>query len=94
VPGTPEIGDLLGYGISAVQVTSRGWYDLVIGAPGETTGKPGSGLMLLIPGSASGLTGTGSEEWTAGSAGVNGAECTGCSFGAATGGSSSTSLND
>jgi hypothetical protein len=94
VPGTPEIDDLFGYSLTEVQVTSRGWFDLVVGVPGETTGGPKlAGMMLLIPGSTGGLTGTGSEEWTVGTDGVNGSECLDCWFGYASAGPSSTALD-
>ncbi len=84
VPGTLNVQDEFGESLAPVQVTSTGRYDLAVGVPYETVGSgPASGGMIeLIPGSVTGLTGTGAEEWSGDTPGVKGGGgCANCYFG-------------
>ena len=44
-----------------------------------------TGVAEFIPGSTSGLTATGSQLWSADTAGINGTSCQACGFGFAVG---------
>jgi hypothetical protein len=61
IGGTVEAGDWFGFSMYAANVTG-GHTDLVVGVPGESTGADQfDGALNTIPGSASGLTSTGSQ---------------------------------
>ncbi|MFB9852025.1 FG-GAP-like repeat-containing protein [Micromonospora andamanensis] len=62
VPGSPEAGDQFGATLAVGDVTGDGRADVLVGAPGEAIGtKTEAGTVALLKGSASGLTGTGSQ---------------------------------
>jgi hypothetical protein len=74
VPGVTEDQDLFGSSIAAGDVTGDGRADLLVGAPGETVGSVSeAGMVVLLKGSASGLTGTGSQGFDQNDAAVPGA---------------------
>ncbi|WP_158221016.1 FG-GAP-like repeat-containing protein [Kineosporia sp. R_H_3] len=77
VPGTAEDGDAFGYAVAAGDVTGDSIDDLVVGAPGEN----GSGLVSLLPGSATGVGATAGTGWSQSTPGVPGASETDDSFG-------------
>ncbi|WP_031509026.1 VCBS repeat-containing protein [Streptomyces megasporus] len=68
VPGAAESGDLFGGSLLATDTTRDGRADLTIGSPGENDGV---GAVTVLPGSASGVTTTGSVGFAAGSAGLS-----------------------
>lgn len=73
VPGTGEIGDAWGADIASGDVTGDGVDDLLVGAPGEAVGsRKSAGMISLLRGSATGLTGTGSQSISQDSTGVPG----------------------
>ncbi|MFD1083375.1 FG-GAP-like repeat-containing protein [Micromonospora andamanensis] len=62
VPGTPEQEDNFGGALAVGDVTGDGRADVLVGAPGEAIGtKAAAGTIVLLKGSASGLTGTGAQ---------------------------------
>ncbi|WP_329336709.1 FG-GAP-like repeat-containing protein [Streptomyces sp. NBC_00663] len=74
VSGTAEANDLFGDSVSAGDVNGDGYKDLAVGAYGETIdGKEYAGVVHVLYGRASGLTGTGSQVFTRNSAGIPGA---------------------
>jgi hypothetical protein len=77
LPGGSEALDGFGFAVAAGDVTGDGRADLAVGAPGEnpvgTQPFIGQGEVDLLLGSATGLTGTGSQRWTQASRGVVGA---------------------
>ena len=75
VGGIAETGDSFGAAVAAGDVTGDARADLAIGTPGENggTGEPrGQGVVIFLRGSASGLTGAGSQFWSQDSPGVAG----------------------
>ena len=56
-----EAGDEFGRSLAVGNFNSDGFNDLAIGAPGENRG---AGTVHVLYGSASGLTATGSQQWT------------------------------
>jgi FG-GAP repeat/FG-GAP-like repeat len=82
IGGTPNDDDEFGLTLTTVIISAFPEQNLVVGSPGETDGSIDSaGMISLISGSATGLTGTGSQTWREGTSGVKGAECDGCAFG-------------
>lgn len=71
VPGAAEPDDEFGTALAAGDVTGDGRADLVVGVPGEQSGEA-HGSVVLLKGSADGLTGSGSQRWTTRSPGVAG----------------------
>jgi hypothetical protein len=69
VPGVAENDDQFGFAVAAGDATGDGRADLAIGAIGENGAR---GAVSFLPGSASGLTGTGSQIWSQNSTGVEG----------------------
>ncbi|OIJ69260.1 FG-GAP-like repeat-containing protein [Streptomyces mangrovisoli] len=67
VPGTAEIGDRFGASVVLRDYDADGHADLVTGAPGENSS---SGGAWFLPGTATGLTGTGSRSLTPRSLGL------------------------
>ncbi|HET9382868.1 MAG TPA: FG-GAP and VCBS repeat-containing protein [Streptomyces sp.] len=74
VPGANESGDGFGGTVSAGDVDGDGYADAAVGVPGEAVGTlEYAGAVLLLRGSASGLTGTGAQSFTQNTTGVPGA---------------------
>jgi hypothetical protein len=62
VPGVVEGDDEFGFAVGAGDVDSDGFTDLAVGAPGEDYGSAErGGAVNLLPGSAAGLSGSGSQ---------------------------------
>ncbi|WP_233196975.1 FG-GAP-like repeat-containing protein [Verrucosispora sp. ts21] len=62
VPGSPESGDRFGATLAAGDVTGDGRADVLVGAHTEAIGKKDeAGMIVLLKGSSSGLTGTGAQ---------------------------------
>jgi hypothetical protein len=61
VPGAAEADDTFGWSVALGDFNGDGCADLAVGAPGENDGR---GAITVLPGSPSGLTGTGSRTWT------------------------------
>jgi hypothetical protein len=73
VPGAGEAGDAFGAQIAAGDINLDGKADLVVGAPTEDVGTVAdAGATFIVLGSATGLTGTGSQAITQDTAGVPG----------------------
>jgi FG-GAP repeat len=73
VPGVVERDDEFGFAVGAGDVDSDGFTDLAVGAPGEDYGAADrGGAVNLLPGSAGGLSGSGSQLFTRESPGVPG----------------------
>jgi hypothetical protein len=77
-----EDGDRLGTALAIGDFNGDGPADLAMGAPGENLDRGfGSGVVHVLPGSAAGLTATGSQLWSQDSPGVAGAPEFGDGFG-------------
>ncbi|MEO3776347.1 hypothetical protein ABGB16_05735 [Micromonospora sp. B11E3] len=62
VPGDPETGDRFGGTLAAGDVTGDGKADVLVGAPGEAIGSTAeAGMVTLLKGSSTGLTGSGAQ---------------------------------
>ncbi|MEU6259541.1 FG-GAP-like repeat-containing protein [Streptomyces sp. NPDC047043] len=73
VPGTAEKGDAFGWALSAGDTNGDGYADIAIGTPEEALGaKKDAGTVVVLRGSASGLTGTGAKSFSQDTAGVPG----------------------
>ncbi|HEY7485657.1 MAG TPA: hypothetical protein VH912_14425 [Streptosporangiaceae bacterium] len=73
VPGGGEAGDAFGASVAAGDINKDGKADLAVGGPTEDIGTAAdAGATWLLYGSASGLTGTGSQMITQNTAGVPG----------------------
>ncbi|MER6349069.1 FG-GAP-like repeat-containing protein [Streptomyces sp. NPDC001595] len=78
VPGGNESGDAFGSWVSVGDFNADGHLDALAGAPGEDLARSGvnyanAGTAVLVPGGASGLTGTGSIAVSQDTAGIPGA---------------------
>lgn len=74
VPGTTALGDRFGNSLSAGDVNHDGRADLAVGVPGRKIGSAAkAGEAIVLYGSASGLTGTGSQAISQNTSGVPGA---------------------
>ncbi|MFL6053325.1 MAG: FG-GAP-like repeat-containing protein [Actinoallomurus sp.] len=74
VPGTAVAGDRFGYSLSAGDVNKDGKYDLAVGVPYRTVSSQShAGEAIVLYGSASGLTGAGSQAVSQSTSGVPGA---------------------
>ncbi|MGW3566579.1 FG-GAP-like repeat-containing protein [Streptomyces sp. NPDC000941] len=83
--GAEEEGDGLGTAISVDDVNGDGYADIALGIPGEDfSGLTDAGSFALVPGSASGFTGTGSQVFHQNTPGVPGVAESGDKFGATT----------
>jgi len=73
-PGAEEEGDGIGSTVSVGDVNGDGFADIALGIPGEDIGDlTDAGSVALVPGSASGVTGTGTQTFHQDTAGVPGA---------------------
>ncbi len=82
VGGTGEAGDAFGASVAAGDVNQDGRADLAVGLPTEdVSGRTDDGSATLVYGSATGLTGTGSEVVSQNTAGVPGSAESGDRFG-------------
>ncbi|MGX1885624.1 FG-GAP and VCBS repeat-containing protein [Streptomyces sp. NPDC055287] len=73
VAGTPETDDRFGGSVSAADVNGDGYKDLAVGVDGEKIGDHAdAGGVHVLKGSASGLTGTGSQWFSRDTTGVPG----------------------
>ena len=73
VPGVAEPGDGLGAEVAVADVNGDVYADVVAGVPGEDfDGITDAGAVLLLKGTAKGLTGAGSEVFSQNSAGLPG----------------------
>jgi hypothetical protein len=79
VPTMPVNSHLFGFAMAAGDFNNDGFTDLAIGGPGG--GSAGGGEVYILPGSAAGLTATGSQTWTQDSPDIIGAAEPGDSFG-------------
>ncbi|MFF5074982.1 FG-GAP repeat protein [Micromonospora olivasterospora] len=62
VPGDPEDDDRFGATLAVGDVTGDGKADVLVGAPGEAIGSTAeAGTVVLLKGSAAGLTGSGAQ---------------------------------
>ncbi|GLY78384.1 FG-GAP repeat protein [Actinoallomurus iriomotensis] len=69
VPGSAETDDAFGTGVSLLDITGDGYADLIAGASGENSLD---GCVSVLKGGTSGVTGTGSATFGAGTVGVSG----------------------
>jgi hypothetical protein len=84
VPGTPETGDDFGSAVAVGDITGDGIDDVAVGAPGEEFGHgDAAGVVDILRGSRTGLTGSGAQAFTQNTAGVPGAAELGDTFGSA-----------
>ncbi|NGN64627.1 hypothetical protein G5C51_12035 [Streptomyces sp. A7024] len=84
VPGAGESGDAFGGAVSVSDVTGDGNLDVVAGVPGEDVGTVAdAGAVVLLKGSATGITTTGAKALDQDSAGVPGVGEAGDRFGGA-----------
>ncbi|GAA3818436.1 FG-GAP and VCBS repeat-containing protein [Streptomyces phyllanthi] len=83
--GVEEEGDGLGTAVSVDDVNGDGYADIALGIPGEDfSDLTDAGSFALVPGSASGVTGTGTQVFHQNTAGVPGAAESGDRFGVTT----------
>ncbi|MEV0494589.1 FG-GAP-like repeat-containing protein [Streptomyces atratus] len=88
VPGAAEAGDKMGTSVAVGDFDLDGFADVLTGLPGEdvtrdSIARTDAGTVLLLKGSATGLTGTGSVSYTQDSAGIPGSTEAGDQFGTA-----------
>ncbi|WP_328375274.1 VCBS repeat-containing protein [Streptomyces sp. NBC_00440] len=85
VPGASEVGDKFGEAVSVGDTNGDGYGDIAVGLPGEALGtKAKAGQVIVLPGSATGPTGTGSKAFNQDTPGVEGAVEANDAFGGAT----------
>ncbi|AZM51964.1 hypothetical protein DMA15_04620 [Streptomyces sp. WAC 01529] len=85
VPGAEEEGDSFGRSVAVGDVTGDGYADVAVGAVGEDVGTvAGAGSVVLLRGSADGLTGAGAQVFHQNTAGVPGVAEKDDLFGSAT----------
>ncbi|MEU9580541.1 FG-GAP-like repeat-containing protein [Streptomyces chilikensis] len=87
VPGSAESGDAMGWSVSAGDQDLDGYADVLVGAPREDITRSGNradaGMVFLLKGSSSGLTGTGALGYSQDTAGISGSTETDDRFGSA-----------
>jgi hypothetical protein len=83
--GAQESGDDVGSAVSVADVTGDGYADIALGISGEDfSGLTNAGSFALVPGTASGVTGTGTQVFHQNTSGVPGVAETNDRFGATT----------
>ncbi|MEI5098328.1 FG-GAP-like repeat-containing protein [Streptomyces sp. PmtG] len=83
IPGAQEFGDGFGAALAVADIDGDGYAEIAVGAPGEGVGSlKEAGSVVVVRGSASGVTGTGSQVFHQNTAGVPGAAEKGDLFGA------------
>jgi FG-GAP repeat len=85
VGSVAEDGDSFGSALAAGDFDNDGFADLAVGVPGESSTIFSIGAVNVLPGSATGLTGTGSQFFTQNTPGVGSTAEEGDSFGFALG---------
>lgn len=84
VPGEPVQADEFGGALAAGDFDGDGYVDLAIGVPGATVGTATlAGAVVVLFGSATGLTSGGSQQWTQDTAGIQDSAEPNDNFGAA-----------
>ncbi|ELS55602.1 hypothetical protein STVIR_3428 [Streptomyces viridochromogenes Tue57] len=84
VPGTPEPQDAFGSAVAVGDITGDGIDDVAVGAPGEEFGHgAAAGVVDILRGSRTGLTGSGAQAFTQNTAGIPGTAEPGGTFGSA-----------
>jgi hypothetical protein len=78
IPGRPESGDAFGFSLAAGSFSGRAVDDLAIGVPFENRDR---GMVHIVRGSSSGLTGVRDQVWSQASAGMPGSAESGDTFG-------------
>ncbi len=73
VPGTPEEGDFFGWSVASANYGRSGRADLAIGVPRERFGGVPGGIVDVLYGRASGLSGVNAQAWSRATPGVMGA---------------------
>jgi hypothetical protein len=69
VPGSSETDDMFGFELDLGDVDKDGYLDLAVGVPGEDVdGHEDAGSVVVLYGTADGITGTGSQSFHQGSA--------------------------
>jgi hypothetical protein len=81
LPGTPELDDEFGFTLATGDFDDDGFDDLAVGVPLEGVTGSDEGVVEVIYGSSSGLTGDGSQLFAAGQGGVLGTPGDGDTFG-------------
>ncbi|MFE7037562.1 FG-GAP and VCBS repeat-containing protein [Streptomyces sp. NPDC057621] len=72
-PGVEEEGDGIGSAVSVADVNGDGFGDIALGIPGEDIGDiTDAGSVALVPGSATGVTGAGTQVFHQDTAGIPG----------------------
>ncbi|NYF55829.1 hypothetical protein [Micromonospora purpureochromogenes] len=83
VPGEPEGDDRFGASLATGDVTGDGKADVLVGSPGEAVGPTAeAGVVTLLKGSASGITGSGAQAFDQNHPNVPGTSERGDKFGA------------
>lgn len=84
MPGSAEAGDGFGTDVRVADVNGDGYPDVATGLPGENLGSVAdAGAVVVLRGSAKGLTGTGAQVVTQNTPNVPGAAEKGDAFGKA-----------
>ncbi|MFI7408540.1 FG-GAP and VCBS repeat-containing protein [Streptomyces sp. NPDC049627] len=73
VPGTAETNDAFGWSLAAGDTNGDGYADIAVGVPNEDlSGKTDAGSVVVLRGSATGLTGSGAKSFSQDTTGVPG----------------------
>ena len=70
VPGTNEKADCFGESLAVGDFDGDGYADLAIGSPSEDSNSPQDGRVVVLRGSAAGLTSSDAQQWGEWSAGI------------------------